>query len=251
MKKLLTLMIAGSALAVAAPAAAQNYGTQGYGNQGYGNQGYVNAGGGVAIGNRIAQLDARLRAGIESGAIDRQEAQSIRSQLRQLRQLERQYSYNGLSQQERQDLQQRLRSVRQQLRVADGGRYNDDNRYGSWDDGYDNGGYAQGGYNNGGYNNGGYNNGGYYGQGGPYQDADEVCESRSGLGGVIDRVIGRDDCGGFRVGQRVSGNLYSVPSEYRYQYRDGNGVYYRSDGRQIYQIDARTNTVIRVYGMGR
>ena len=258
MKKLLTLMIAGTALAAAAPAAAQ-YQNQGYGNQGYGTQGYANAGGTVGIANRIAQLDARLQAGIQSGAVSRQEAQSLRAQLRQLRQLERQYSYNGLSQQERRDLQQRLRSVRQQLRAADEGRFDQDSRYGSWDDGYDNGGYAQGGYNNGaynnggynngGYNNGGYNNGGYNGQGGPYQD--EYCESRGGLGGVIDRVVGRDNCTGFQVGQRVSGNLYSVPSEYRYQYRDGNGVYYRSDGRQIYQIDARTNTVIRVYGMGR
>jgi hypothetical protein len=30
-------------------------------------------------------------------------------------------------------------------------------------------------------------------------------------------------------------------------YRDGNGVYYRSDGRNIYQIDARTNVVTRVF----
>jgi Skp family chaperone for outer membrane proteins len=256
MKKLLILSIAGSALAMAAPAAAQ-YQNQGYANQGYANQGYANAGGTVAIGNRIAQLDARLQAGIQSGAISRQEAQDLRLQLRQLRQLERQYSRNGLTQQERQDLQQRLRSVRQQLRTADSGRYDQDTRYGSWDDGsYNQGGYAQGGYNNGyngqgGYNSqGGYNNGAY-GQGGPYQEADEVCQSRGGLGGVIDSVIGRDNCGGFQVGQRVSGGLYSVPNEYRYQYRDGNGVYYRSDGRQIYQIDARTNTVVRVYNMNR
>lgn len=254
MKKLLTLMIAGSALAAAAPAAAQyqnqgyanqGYANQGYSNQGYANQGYANAGGGVGIANRIAQLDARLQAGIQSGAISRQEARDLRLQLRDLRQLERQYSRNGLTQQERQDLQQRLRSVRQQLRTADSGRYDQDTRYGSWDDGYDSGTYSQGGYNNGGYNNG------YYGQGGPYQEADEVCQSRGGLGGVIDSVIGRDNCCGFQVGQRVSGNLYSVPNEYRYQYRDGNGVYYRSDGRQIYQIDARTNTVVRVYGMNR
>ena len=45
----------------------------------------------------------------------------------------------------------------------------------------------------------------------------------------------------------MSGNLYSVPSQYRYRFRDGNGVYYRSDGRNIYQIDARSQTVLRVY----
>jgi hypothetical protein len=72
------------------------------------------------------------------------------------------------------------------------------------------------------------------------------------IGGVIDSVLGRsDNCYSLRVGSRATGNLYSVPSQYRYQYRDGNGVYYRSDGRAIYQIDARTNTVLRVYDLNR
>jgi hypothetical protein len=51
--------------------------------------------------------------------------------------------------------------------------------------------------------------------------------------------------GGLQVGQRVPYNLYGIPS----QYRDGNGVYYRSDGRRIYQIDARNDTVIRIFAM--
>ena len=72
---------------------------------------------------------------------------------------------------------------------------------------------------------------------------------RGGIGGVIDSVLGRG--GGLRVGQRVSGDLYGLPYEYRNHYRDGNGVYYRTDGRQIYQIDARSETVIRVYPMSR
>ena len=216
MKKLFTLMAAASALAAAVPAAAQ-----------YDARANVNAGAGIS--NRIAQLDARLQAGVQSGAITRQEAQSLRPQLRQLRQLERQYSRDGLSQQERMELQQRLRTVRQQLRVADGGnarydQYDRNDQYGEYDTGS-------------------------YGQGAPYQQ--EVCESRGGLGGVIDNVLGRENCGGFQVGQRVSGNLYAVPYEYQNRYRDGNGVYYRSDGRSIYQIDARTNTVVRVYGMNR
>jgi hypothetical protein len=71
---------------------------------------------------------------------------------------------------------------------------------------------------------------------------------RGGIGGVIDSVLGG---GGLRVGQRVSGNLDPVPYEYRNQYRDGNGVYYRSDRRAIYQIDARTDTVLRIYGLSR
>lgn len=211
MNKLLMAITAASAL-TAAPAVAQ------YTN--------ANAGGTVGIGNRISQLDARFSAGLQAGLIDRQEAQSIRPQLRELRRLERRYSMNGLTQQERQDLQQRLRTIRQQIRTADGGRYDRDMRYGNWE------------------------NDAYYGQGGPYQTAEEVCERRGGLGGVIDNVFGRQNCG-LGVGQRVSGNLYSVPYEYRNTYRDGNGVYYRTDGRSIYQIDARTNTVVRVYGMDR
>jgi hypothetical protein len=225
MKTILLTMAAVGALAAAAPAAAQ-----------YGYGANVNAGGTAGISNRIAQLDARLQAGIQAGAIDRTEARGLRMEMRQLQQLERQYSYNGLTQAERQDLQMRLRTFRDDLRLADNGRYDRDTRYGSWNDPY-------------------YNEGTYTGQGGPYeQPYDTYCDtnSRGVIGGVIDSVLGRDNnCYGMRVGSRATGNLYSVPSQYRYQYRDGNGVYYRSDGRAIYQIDARTNTVIRVYPMDR
>jgi hypothetical protein len=68
-------------------------------------------------------------------------------------------------------------------------------------------------------------------------------QPRTGLGGLIDNVLGG---GGLRVGQRATANLGGVPAEFRNQYRDGNGVYYRSDGRSIYQIDAQTQTVVRV-----
>jgi len=79
-----------------------------------------------------------------------------------------------------------------------------------------------------------------------YEDRDR----RGGVGGVLDGLLGRDT---LRVGQRVtaSARLGSVPYEYRDQYRDGNGVYYRSDARSIYQIDARTDTVLRIYPLNR
>ncbi|HYE27763.1 MAG TPA: hypothetical protein VEA61_05965 [Allosphingosinicella sp.] len=219
MNKILLSMAAVGALAVAAPAAAQ----YGYGTN-------ANAGGGMGISNRIAQLDARLQAGIRAGVIDRTEARSIRMQIRQLQRLERQYSYDGLSQAERQDLRQRLRDVREDLSLADNGYFDRDNRYG-WNDPYWNDGYS--------------------GQGGPYEEPyDHACDTRGGISGVIDSVLGRDSCG-LRVGARATGNLYAVPSQYRYQFRDGNGVYYRSDGRAIYQIDARTHTVLRIYPMNR
>jgi hypothetical protein len=222
MKKLLIAATALGALAVNAPAAAQ------YSNQG----GYANANAGGAIGvqNRIARLDARIQAGVQAGTIDRREERSLRQQLRDIDRLERQYSRNGLSQQERADLQQRVRYFRDQLAMADGR------------------GIGQYGYNNGGYNDG------YSGQGGPY---DAYCEdnnrgSSGGLGGIIDSIFGggsnNNDCErGLRVGQRVSGSLYAVPSHLRYRYRDGGGVVYRSDGRNVYQIDVRTHTVLRVY----
>ncbi|HEX8572555.1 MAG TPA: hypothetical protein VF759_07380 [Allosphingosinicella sp.] len=245
MKKILLSMAAVGALAVAAPAVAQS----GYSN--------VNAGGAVGISNRIAQLDARLQAGIQAGVIDRTEARSLRMQIRQLSRLEGQYSYNGLTQAERADLRTRLRTVRQNLSLADGGRFDRDNRY-SWDDRYDNDGvYTQrvdrdrDGWDDRDFNRDGRIDDGYTGRGGPYeQPYDTACDTRSGIGGIIDGVLGRDNCG-LRVGSRATGNLYSVPSQYRYQFRDGNGVYYRSDGRQIYQIDARTDTILRVYAMDR
>jgi hypothetical protein len=223
MKRLLLSMAAVGALAAAAPAVGQTgyYGTN------------VNAGGAVGISNRIAQLSARVDAGIRSGDITGFEARRLRLQVRQLQRLERQYSYNGLTFAERRDLQMRLRTLRQDVRIADNGRFDRDNRYGMWNDPY-------------------YNSDVYTGQGGPYEsDYDVVCDNRGGIGGVIDSVLGRDNCYSLRVGSRATGSLYSVPSQYRYQYRDGNGVYYRSDGRAIYQIDARTNTVLRVYSMDR
>ena len=217
MNKVLLSMAAVGAIAIAAPAASQTW---------------SNANTGMGISNRIAQLDARVSAGISSGEINRTEARSLRMQVRQLRNLERQYSYNGLTQSERQDLQQRLRTLRADIRIADNGRYDRDTRFGMWNDPY-------------------YNNDAYTGRGGPYeQPYDTYCDTstRGGIGGLIEGVLGRNDnCYNLRVGARASGNLYSVPSQYRYRFRDGNGVYYRSDGRNIYQIDARTQTVLRVY----
>jgi hypothetical protein len=267
MTKLIFSLAAASAITAAAPAAAQ-YGAQqnGYGSQnGYGYQGNVNAGGAMGVQNRIAQLDSRFQAGVDSGLISRVEAQNLRPQLRQLRQLERQYSVNGLSQQERQDLQQRIRYVRQQLRAADGGaggQYanwdNEDRSYGQQgygNQGYQNQGYGQGGYygQNQGYQNQGYGQNGYgqnqgnYGQGGPYEEVNEVCRSRSsGLSGILGTILGAgDNC--LTVGERVRGNLPAVPYQYQGQFRDGGGYYHRYIDGRVVQIDARTQTVVRIY----
>jgi len=73
---------------------------------------------------------------------------------------------------------------------------------------------------------------------------DETTQSRGGIQGLFDTVLGT---GGLRVGMHASGNLYAVPYEYRNQFRDNASVYYRSDGTRIYEIDARTQTVVRVF----
>jgi hypothetical protein len=245
MKKLLIAMTATAALSVAVPAAAQ-----------VGLNTNVNANASINLQNRIAALDTRLQTGLQTGAINQTEARSLRQQVRALRQLERQYSRNGLTQAERQTLQQRLRTVRQQFRMADGGG-NGQGIYADNDEMYgQNGAYGQGGYNNGAYNNGAYNNGqgGYYGQGGPYEEIREGC-SNSG-GGVLGRVIGGILGGGgsnncLDIGDRATSNLMAVPYQYQNQFRDGNGIVYRSDGQRIYQIDARTSTVLRIYGLNR
>jgi hypothetical protein len=237
MKTTLLGMSAMAALAAAAAPAAAQYGgaysgqyDQRYGqqsdqrydqrnDQGYGRQ-YDQD---VSFSARINNLEARLSAGIRAGTIDRREAWQLRRELSQLRQLDAQYSSNGMTQYERQDLWQRLRSVREEMRTADNGSYDRYDRT-AWGDNY--GGASQ-----------------YTGTGGPYEEA-VVCQRRGGAG-VLDALTGSQNC--YSVGDRVGGGLYAVPSEYLDRYRDGRGVYYRSDGQNIYEIDARTNTVIAIH----
>jgi hypothetical protein len=118
MKKLIMTLAAASALTAAAPAAAQ----------------YANSN----IEMRINELQARLQAGVRNGTITRGEAEMLRDRLRELSRLERQYSRDGLSGGERDQLQQRIQMLRQQIRQAernadnrpryDGGRDFDDGR---------------------------------------------------------------------------------------------------------------------------
>jgi hypothetical protein len=259
MKKFIIIALAAtSAIAAAAPAAAQS----GYGGNGYGN---------AQI--RSDQLQMQLQAGIRSGAITRTEATPLREQLRQLTRLEALYARDGISGRERADLQHRINALRQGIRIAErgaDGRYGrDDDRYDRDDDRYSRGdvdsrydrnndgwddrdGDRNGRWdvdsrydsNRDGYDDRDYNRDGRWDNDQGYQQSD----GRGVVGQILDRVTGT---GGLRVGQRASADLGGVPYAYRTQYRDGSGVYYRSDGRQIYQIDARTQTVVRIYAMNR
>lgn len=118
MKRTFFLLTAVSALCAAAPAAAQ------YRNQ-YGLDTSFDA--------RIGQLQSRLDAGVRAGTIDRREAWRLRREIAALDRLERQYGYNGFSRAERIDLQRRLRDAREDLRLADNGSWDRNDRY-SWDD---------------------------------------------------------------------------------------------------------------------
>lgn len=219
MNKLLFAIGAAGAIAAAAPTVAQTS---------------ANARGAVSLSSRIAQLDTRLQTGVSAGTIDRTEARTLRTDIAALNRLERQYSRNGLTDAEREDLTDRIRDIRQDLRTADRGQ---NGRYAAWDREWD----AEAGT--------------YTGVGGPVE-AGVACEVRTGVGGLLAGVINRatgtvdTDCG-LNVGQRVPGNLVSVPATYRTQYRDGNGVYYRADGQNVYQIDNRTHQVTQVFPMTR
>lgn len=231
--KTLLLGLAVSAAAITGPAAAQNP------NSGYqdrdGNYGEDDRGGRGNFPARIEQLRERIQAGVQSGAISRQEAAPLWSGLRSLNQLERRYSRNGLNNQERQELQTRLRSLRQDVRRADNGA---SGHYDAWD--------RDNGRDDDRYDDRDYDRGDRRDDDG--EDRYREPQKRGGLGGVIDGVLGRN-AGSLEVGQRAPSDLYGVPYEYRDRYRDTDRSYYRSDGRQIYQIDARTQSVIRIHAM--
>jgi hypothetical protein len=256
MNKIIIALAASAAFAGAAPALAQSGGYGGYGNAQL----------------RSDQLQMQLQAGIRSGAITRAEAMPLREQLRQLTRLETLYARDGISGRERADLQHRINSLRQGIRMAErngDGRYGrdddrldrDDDRFGRGDDGgYDrnNDGWddrdgnrdgrwdvdSRNDSNRDGWDDRDHDRDGRWDNDDGYRQNDD----RGVVGQIIDRVTGND---GLRVGQRASANLGGVPYAYRNQFRDGDGVYYRSDGRQIYQIDARTQTVVRIYAMNR
>jgi hypothetical protein len=87
---------------------------------------------------------------------------------------------------------------------------------------------------------------------GPSYDGGDYDQGRTGYYDRDDRSDNGLDLGAaLRVGVRAPAGLNAVPPEYRTRYRDGNGVYYRYDDGNIYQVDARTNVILRVYSLDR
>lgn len=71
----------------------------------------------MSINDRQAQLDQRIDAGVRSGDLSRQEAMRLRSEFRQLANVEAQYRANGLSPGERADLDRRFDRLAMQVRM--------------------------------------------------------------------------------------------------------------------------------------
>ena len=302
MKKVHFILAALPLAALAAQASAQNM---------------ANGGGAAGVQNRIANLEARFNTGLGEGVFTNLERDAIDRKLTKLRNLERNYSSNGLTAAERRILQQRIALVRNQIRVAGGSNWA--NQYGWSDAQLDTYADSTGNGRAGAYSrsrtdgevrydqygraitnsgavydqqgrpmaNGGLSDqygrpvasGGAYGNGGPSQQAPRnadvgnvlggvlgsvvgggsgmggvfgsVVGGGGGVGGILGSILGR---GGLRTGEVVNGGLASVlgsAAGLGSQYRDNNNVYYRSDGERVYEIDARTNAVIRVYPVER
>lgn len=261
MTKTFLTMAAVSALAIGSPALSQT----GYAQTGYGQGGYADAN----VEARVDELQLQLQAGVRSGRITRAEARPLREQIRVLREAENEFDDGGFDFAERQALQVQIRDLRSQIRYA---ARNDMVRFGSatwidnnrdgWDDrdrnrdGLIDARFAsasgwidrnQDGWDDRDRNRDGMIDSRYSGQGGPYEEVQ--CTPRSGIGGVVDTVLGRNTTCGQVVGQRPIGDLDRLAYPHNIQYRDGNGVYYRTDGAAIYQIDARTGVVTQVFDL--
>ena len=293
MKKLLLTLAALPAATMAVEASAQTYST---------------AGGSAGVQTRIANLEARLNAGAQARVFTQQEYANLSSQLMTLRNLERQYSANGLNATERRQLQNRIRVLRDDLRMAGGSGWA--NRYGWTDRDLETNAYGNA-YGNNSYGNNSYGNaygnttvrydqygrpiqtnggvvydqygrpiqnngvaydqygrpvanGGNYGQGGPYDPVYTPRNNSGGIGNVLGNVLGSNSGGGgiggilggllggrsLGVGDVITGAIGNVlrgGSNYGTQYRDNGSTYFRSDGERVYEIDVRTNQVVRIH----
>ncbi len=277
MKKLWMSMTALSALAVTAPAAAQNWSS-----------------GTASIQVSVNQLETRLDAGLRRGTIPRSQAPRLRSQAQQLRQLEARYRVGGFSSRERADLEMRIDNLDSQIRYAErwGYRYEnrgwsdrnsdgwddrDVNRDGAWDverrydrddDGWDDRDSNRDGRNDQYGRDSRFDDRSYDRDDDGWDDRDRNRDGRldyepgynrgdydDGRASYYNRDTRADDDldigAALRVGVRAPTGLSPVPPEYRTRYRDGNGVYYRYDDGTIYQVDARTNLILRVDSLDR
>lgn len=211
MNKVVLALMGTASIIIATPSSAQNA-----------DENYTGAAG---MSHRIDQLESRLQAGIAAGTIDRTEARSLRRQIRDLDRLERRYSADGLTNDERRTLQQRIRATREQLRIADGGssRYSAE----SDDEYYDR--YAQ------------------RSTSATYREVNQVCGTSTGLSGIFGSLLRGGDC--LSVGDRAPSGLGTLPTQYREQFRDNSDHYHRYVNGNVVEIDGRTGVVSRIFDL--
>lgn len=127
-KKAILPLIAVTAIAAAMPAAAQNRGgghDRGHDRGDRYEQNWDR--GWDRIDRRFERLDRRIDQGVRNGQLSRREATRLRSEFRQLIQLEHRYSRGGLSRWERNDLDRRFDRLSAQIRYE---RHDNNNRGG-------------------------------------------------------------------------------------------------------------------------
>lgn len=100
MKRVILSLAAVAALGVAMPAAAQGFGPNGWGNR-----------------FNDDRIEMRINQGIRDGSLTRNEARTLRNQLRDARQVERMYIRDGrISSREARDLDRRYAALNLRLR---------------------------------------------------------------------------------------------------------------------------------------
>lgn len=198
MKRIYLKLAAASAFAIAAPALAQSWGGERSAPQSWNGDR-----------SNTAQLSGQLDAGIRSGRISRRTAMGLRAQLRQISQLERQYSVGGFNGWERGDLRERSRTLSMNIRSAENNGYGRSGRDGRYSD-----------------------NG---------RRDDRQADFQHDRG---DRFAGD-----LRVGQHFSARQVALPMEYRDRYKDSDASYYRYDNRRVYQIDRVSGLIMAMFDL--
>lgn len=202
MKKIYLTLAAASAFAVAAPALAQSW---------HGDRSMTQSWNGGR--SSTADLAAELDAGIQSGSISRRSAMRLRAQLRQISQLERQYSYGGFNGWERSDLRDRSRTLSLNIRSAQHlgyGRPGRDDRY---------------------------------------SELGQREDVRGDFHGDFQHDRGDRFAGDLRVGQHFSARQVALPMEYRERYKDSESSFYRYDDRRVYQIDRVSGLIMAMFDL--